>query len=59
MPRYLFVCKRCNTSTEEQRKVDERDLNPPGCVECGQSMERGVTAPQGNFPGAGSWRGAK
>jgi len=59
MPRYLFICDRCGTSTEVQRKVDERDTDPPVCVECHSPMKRGVTAPQGNFPGAGSWRGGK
>ena len=59
MPRYVFICDRCNTSTEAQRSVDKRDEEPPICPECHAAMKRGVTAPQGNFPGSATWRGGR
>lgn len=56
MPLYVYECPRCKVTTERTAKIDDRDKDLPDCPECHHSMPRVMTAPQGNFPGADSWR---
>lgn len=56
MPLYVYECPRCNVTTERSRKVDDRNKDLPECPECHHAMPLAVTAPQGSFPGADSWR---
>lgn len=53
---YVYECPRCAVTTEQQRKLEERD-EPVECVECHATMTRVPTAPAPTFPGADSWRG--
>jgi putative FmdB family regulatory protein len=55
---YRYECQRCGTSTEQIRKLDDRD-KLPDCPECHHLMLRVPVTPAPTFPGADTWRGRR
>lgn len=58
MPIYEYLCSKCNTLTEDLRKMDEREI-PAVCPDCGEPARFIISAPRvdlegitGDFPGA-------
>ena len=43
---YVWICKKCETLYETERKMEDRDIPPEEPCECGGELVRGLSAPK-------------
>lgn len=51
MPVYEYKCPNCGCEESASRPIDQRDRLAPWCLNCGETMERRLSAPAVNMNG--------